>query len=492
MGSARTTGHVTGPIVGGSHGWPFAAAGPGRLPEGYVEEEYFLEGDAAQYALAPGGEYAHDGRWDVVEREPSRFRTRFVVRRPIDPARFSGTVVVHWNNVSLGFEFPGRLRDTESEVIASGSAWVGATVQKVGLDGLPGAEARGLLGWDRERYGTLSILDDDASFDIFTQIADAVGPDRAGAVSGGAGGATAAARRTAVDPMGGLVVERLLAAGESQSACRLATYYNAIQPVTQRFDGFLLIVYAGCGTRIEAAGPGPALESIPEELRSVINILPFGSHLLRPDLAAPVLVLNSETEVLWYQPVRQHDTSNHRLWEVAGTAHLDGGFGEGLEAEWQRDFGEVISMPLIEAVAGPPNTLSYDPAVNAALRHLWSWMRDGGAPPEQDRVELSAEEMMAGQLELVRDEFGNALGGIRLPDFAVPTATHVGASVGPVPDLAGFSIPFTPERLRALYPDHAAYVARYDRAVDEGLAKGFLLEEDARRLRAQAAAAAVP
>ena len=28
--------------------------------------------------------------------------------------------------------------------------------------------------------------------------------------------------------------------------------------------------------------------------------------------------------------------------------------------------------------------------------------------------------------------------------------------------------------------------------VDEGLAKGFLLEEDARRLRAQAAAAAVP
>ena len=170
------------------HGWPFAAAGPGRLPEGYVEEEYFLEGDAAQYALAPGGEYAD--RWAVGcrrARSPSRFRTRFVVRRPIDPARFSGTVVVHWNNVSLGFEFPGRLRDPESEVVASGSAWVGATVQKVGLDGLPGAEARGLLGWDRERYGTLSILDDDASFDIFTQIADAVGPDHAGAVSGGAG-----------------------------------------------------------------------------------------------------------------------------------------------------------------------------------------------------------------------------------------------------------------------------------------------------------------
>jgi hypothetical protein len=368
-----------GPIVGGSHGWPFAAAGPGRLPEGYVEEEYFIEGDAVQYALAPGGEYAHDGRWDVVEREPSRFRTRFIVRRPVDPARFGGTVVVN-----------------------------------------------------------------------------------------------------------------LLAAGESQSACRLATYYNALQSVTQRFDGFVLIVYAGCGTRLEAAGPGPALEAIPDELRSVINILPFGSHLLRPDLAAPVLVLNSETEVLWYLPVRQPDTSNHRLWEITGTAHLDGGFGEGLEAEWQRDFGEVISMPLIEAVAGPPNTLSYDPAANAALRHVWSWMKDGAPPPEQARVELAAKSASGGQHELARDEFGNALGGIRLPDFAVPTGTHVGASVGPEPDLAGTSVPFTSERLRAHYPDHATYVERYNRAVDEGLAKGFLVEEDAGRLRAKAAAAPIP
>jgi hypothetical protein len=478
MSSARTVGRVTGPIVGGSHGWPFAAAGPGRLPEGYVEEEYFLEGDAMHYALAPGGEYTRDGRWDVVEREPSRFRTRFTVRRPIDPARFSGTVVVNWNNVSLGFEFPGRLRDELSEVVASGNAWVGASVQRVGLDGLPSAEERGLIGWDRERYGTLSILNDDASFDIFTQIADAVGPDRASASSGSASG---------VDPMGGLPVERLLAAGESQSACRLATYYNAIQPVTQRFDGFLIIIYAGCGTRIEAAAPGPGLDAIPEELRSVINILPFGSHLLRSDLAAPVLVLNSETEALWYRPVRQPDTSTHRLWEVAGTAHLNGGFGEGLEAEWLRDFGEVPSQPIIETTAGLPNTLSFDPATNAALRHLWSWMRDGVPPPEQARMEISGRPP-----ELVRDEFGNAAGGIRLPDFAVPTATHVGESVGAVVDLAGRSTPFTPERLRALYPDHAAYVEGYNRAVDEGLAKGFLLEEDAQRLRAQAAAAAVP
>jgi len=439
-----------------------------------VEEEYFIEGDAVPYALARGSEYTRDGRWEVAEREPSPFRTRFMVRRPIDPARFSGTVVVNWNNVSLGFEFPGRLRDEESEVIRSGSAWVGASVQRVGLNGLPTAEERGLIGWDPERYGALSIIDDDASFDIFTQIADVVGPDRPGA-------------GTTIDPMGGLAVERLLATGESQSACRLATYYNAVQPVTGRFDGFLIIIYAGCGTRIEAAAPGPGLDAIPEELRSVINILPFGSHLLRSDLSTPVLVLNSETEVLWYRSVRQPDTSTHRLWEVAGTAHLDGGFGDGLKDEWKRDFGEVVTQPIIETGTSLPNTLPFDPAANAALRHLWSWMRGGPPPPEQDRVEVSGRPPA-----LVRDEFGNAVGGIRLPDFAVPTATHVGESIGAVVDLAGSSIPFTPERLRELYPDHDAYVERYNRAVDEGLAKGFLLLEDAQRLRARAAAAAVP
>lgn len=82
--------------------------------------------------------------------------------------------------------------------------------------------------------------------------------------------------------------------------------------------------------------------------------------------------------------------------------------------------------------------------------------------------------------------------GTLLPDFAVPTATHVGESTGAGVDLAGSSIPFTPERLLDLYPDQAKYVERYNRSVDEGLAKAFLLEEDARRLRAQAAEAPVP
>jgi hypothetical protein len=439
---------------------------------GYVEEEYFLSGDAAQFALTPDSSYESDGRWDVVVRQPSAFVTRFLVRRPVDPETFSGTVVLHWNNVSLGFDFLGRM---SNEILESGIAWVGATVQRVALDGFPTLERRGLREWDPQRYGSLAIVDDDASFDIFTQISQAVGPGRPASTDG----------VTEVDPMGGLQVTHVLAMGESQSANRLATYYNAIQPLSHQFDGFLLIVYSGGGTRVEAKGPGPSLDVIPPEFRDIINVLPFGSHELRTDLPVPVLVLNSETEAPWYRSVRQPDTTTYRLWEVAGAAHQSGGAGRETEETWQRDFDEIPGM--IEPLEGSANTLTFEPVTNAALRHLSAWVADGLSPPPQERLIFAGEPP-----EIARDRHGNALGGIRLPDFAVPTATYVGARPGEIPDLAGSTLPFSPETLRALYADKATYIERYNSAVDQALTAGFLLEGDAERLRSDAAAASVP
>jgi Alpha/beta hydrolase domain len=382
------------------------------------------------------------------------------------------------------------------EIFASGSAWVGASVQTVGLDGFPGGEGLGLRGWDPERYGSLSILHDDASFDIFTQIAQAVGPDRPGASgagtsvaagSAGSAGSAGAAGSAGVDPMGGLPVTRLLAMGESQSASRLGTYYNAIQPVSQCFDGFLITVFGGGGTRVEAAGPGPSLEAIPPELRPFMNIMPFGSSRLRDDLPTPALVLNSETEAPWYRAVRQPDTATFRFWEIAGAAHLSDGVGEETEGAWSRDLGAVPPIPLLDPLEGPPNSLSYEPVVDAALHHLWPWMAGGDPPPIQDRLVFAGDPP-----ELARDEHGNVLGGIRLPDLAAPTASHRGASAGEAPDLVGSSVPFTSQTLGELYPTHADYMTRYDHAVDEGLARGFLLEADATRLRERAATAPVP
>jgi hypothetical protein len=456
-------GEVTGPVTGGTHGWAFGASSSDLSEAGYIEEEFVLEGEATHFILAPGTAYGRDGRWTVIEGKRSPYRTRFLVRRPVDPHDFNGTVIVNWNNVSLGFEF---LTGMSSEVIASGSAWIGATVQTVGLQGFPGAEPGGLIGWDPGRYGSLVIADDDASFDIFSQVGAAVGPNRSAG---------------AVDPMGGLAVDKVLAVGESQSACRLATYFNAVQPRKHLYDGFLLVVYAGGGTRVEAAGEGPSLDAIPPELRPFINIMPFGSHLLRSDLSAPMLVLNSETEAPWYREVRQPDSSTYRLWEVAGAAHLSGGFGADILDQWRRDFGAVPHLPIATATSGHPNSLSFRPVDHAALHHLDAWVRVSDPAPAQDRIEFAGEPA-----RILRDHHGNALGGIRVPDFEVPTATHRGEGPTDIPDLVGSDTPFSVETLDSLYPEEGAYVKRYEAAVDEGLARGFLLGSDADDLRAGA------
>ena len=81
MLTGPSAGRVIGPVVDGSHGWAFGCSSTELAAQGYVEEEYFLEREAAQYSLAPDASYRRDGRWDVVSREPSPFKTRFLVRR---------------------------------------------------------------------------------------------------------------------------------------------------------------------------------------------------------------------------------------------------------------------------------------------------------------------------------------------------------------------------------------------------------------------------
>ncbi len=456
-------------VKGGAHGWAFGASLRDPAEVGYVEREFFLAGDATRYALAEGSDYSFDGAWDVEKRGTSPFRTRMLVRRPVDPARFNGTVVVNWNNVSIGHEnVPGM----SAELLEAGFAWVGASVQRVGVHGFPFGEPLGLAAWDPERYGTLSIADDDLSFDIFTQVAAMVGPERPGQPS---------------DPLDGLTVRRLLAFGGSQSACRLATYYNAVQPLAQAFDGFLLVVYCGGGTLVDLTTPGPQLAEIPAAARALVNLLPFGSHTLRADRRARVLVLNSETEAPWYRGVRQPDSDTYRLWEVAGTAHASGGSAEEAAARRERDFGSVAMPGLAMPADANPNTLSFAPVAEAALHHMQRWISGGPAPPPQARIEFAGDPPA-----VVRDEHGNAVGGIRLPHLTAATGSHRGASPEGVPDLTGSSTPFPLETLRELYPDHDAYVARFEAAVRHGLDEGFLMPRDAKRLRAEAAAAPIP
>ena len=94
-----------------------------------------------------------------------------------------------------------------------------------------------LKTWDPQRYGALGDSNNGQSYDIFTQAAQVVKADSA-------------------TVLGGLTPRRLIGAGDSQSAFRVDTYVNAIQPLTHAFNGFLAV-----GRAVTAAPLGNGLIS---------------------------------------------------------------------------------------------------------------------------------------------------------------------------------------------------------------------------------------
>jgi hypothetical protein len=86
-----------------------------------------------------------------------------------------------------------------------------------------------------------------------------------------------------------------------------------------------------------------------------------------------------------------------------------------------------------------------------------------------------------------------ALGGLRLPDVAVPTAVNSGVNSGPRFCLVmGTHALFDDATLNALYRNHGVYVSLFNQAVNDSLRNGYLLEPDADAMREGAAVSPVP
>jgi hypothetical protein len=373
-----------------------------------------------------------------------------VVRRPADPTRFNGTVVVSWSNVSAGFEI---LQWESAEIWEGGYITVGVSAQRVGLHGYK-ADPRGLVAWDPERYGSLSIPSDAASYDIFATAIRLVAPGLA-----------------ATGLLPGYDVRRVIATGASQSAARLHTYVNGVHSHVGLVDGFILDVYAGNGApinRMSADG----------------GMVPYEPGRLRDDTGVPIMHTNSETEALHYAPLRQPDTERFVYWETAGMAH-GGANAQVMTAKNTRDWGFPLGAPVDRPADLVPNELDKEPVEDASLSLMHRWITEGTPPPSIPPIEVAGEP-----LDVVRDEHGIARGGLRLPQVDVPTATLSGTNDGSrMIQLIGSRTDFTPEKLRSLYPDHATYVERFKAAADAAVTTGYLLARDAANMIREAAQA---
>ncbi len=494
------------PAASGSHGYAYDAVPqsptvPGapflNLTEaGYVEREFTMSGGATIYRQS--GFWSSNGKWAVAPSQTNvPYTTRLLVRYPTSPAKFNGTVVFEWLNDTTGGDQDPVWAELRNELVNKGYAYVGVTAQRPGM--------KDLATWDPARYGSLGDSNDGESYDIFTQAANVIKADNA-------------------TLLGGLTPKVLIGAGDSQSAFRIDTYVNAIQPVTHAFNGFM-----GVGRAVTAAPIGEGLVAT--------SPLPA---LIRTDNTAPFIQLNTQGDIeeLDAAAARQPDNNDLRTWELPGASHIDAheaayetetiareeptvipphcvlgtpieGTGTALDGVNQTD-----NMPLFEVE-------------DAALAAEQNWITNGVAPAKSPQI--STFPVFFGLYYLVnKNQYGIGQGGIQMPDAQVPAEDYSAINFASVSEeslsppailselegaftaletggienetlrdsglclLSGYFTDLSSSKLKSLYPTAASYASKFASAVNTEVAAGFMTPEDAAEAIANANAGIGP
>jgi hypothetical protein len=371
----------------------------------YVEEEFSFEGQANTYSIKPGtnAETLTSG---------TAYRSRMLVRRPATQTRFNGVVVVEWLNVTNGYDTDVLWLYQKEFLIREGYAWVGVSAQSVGVSRPP----NGLRVWSPSRYGRLDVdgqgkvPGDALGYDIYAQAGAAV--------------------RKVPAVLGGLEARLVIAAGQSQSAGRLATYLNSIHHRDPVYDAALLTVNAAT---------------------------------LRTDLTIPVIKVLSENEA--NSSRSQADSARIRTWTVAGATHSEQYSLLSRAAFLLRD----LNLQAVDACDTPARSrVEIRYVYNAAVDSLVKWRRASIAPPNAPDLKFSGDILQ-------RDEHRNALGGVRSIEMDVPVAHDAAINCG----LGGTHVPFDDQTLRRLYPTHADYVGKVRNSAASLVKAGFMLKADA-------------
>ena len=446
------------------------------LAEPYVEEEFFVSGTATVYTYEEAPR-----RGVVLPRELGvPYKTRLSVRRPADPADANGTVVIEWWNSTGTFDI-APVWDASAEFFArEGWTYVGITNSNVAIAFLRGGcRLGGIIPVVncRQRYLSLSLPENGQAYDAVSQLAHALR-------QGGASSPLPSA----------YPVERVFHAGQSQQGGSVITYASDFHFPDN--DGYFVQV-AALGRAINS-GTVCGSEGAPA-YPDCTPALSGASRFVRTDLPVPVIQALSETDVsipfgAVTQGSRQADTRTYRYYEMAGASHA--GVHKGVDV-----IPNILALE--DACLNPLNTHADGPVfgsylLNAMWSNLERQVRAHVPPPQGKPISL-----VDGVIE--RDAFGNAKGGLRLPELELPVATYLPSNVVDeenIPpillpalpllnlfcNLAGSFFPFDEATLAALYPSQAKYAHRYQQHLENLVARRFLLPEDAAKLEANLSA----
>jgi alpha/beta hydrolase family protein len=486
---------VSGPIPVTAESTPFLAAPSILEAAGYTEEEFFLSGNANVY------DWVDSGNTVKVVAGPGEYVTRVLVRRPRDPARFGGNVELTLLNASLGMD-AGAPSDF-ARMVQQGDVWIGITTKPITV--------RTLQRFDPVRYASLdwsnpappesrcaqpSIIPTYMAGKKTTEMMAKAGikiswPEFEDGLIwdmvGQLGLLLKSEQRDKILP--GFSKPWIFMTGISQSSIYIRTWLAGFHDRYRTpdgksvYDGYLAIV-------------GPSMARINQCAVDVLLDDPT-QKLLPPDV--PFISLSAEGEKWQSRYTHQQDefTPDGGIvsYEVAGASHkridLPGLAPQlffaspgDLQKIGYKAPDEAAGLNVMIPDGAAVNDLVWMPLVRGAWHNLQLWVREGVKPPQAPAIELDEN------LEIRRDRYGNALGGVRMPYIEAPLAAHTGYVTDEgMGSITGFKIPFGSKTLKALYPDHTAYLAKFSAATDRLLAERWISPEDAAAMNAAAAAA---
>ncbi|HYI45175.1 MAG TPA: alpha/beta hydrolase domain-containing protein [Actinomycetota bacterium] len=425
---------VTGPVTGGIRtGQPYGTTMV-PLKDGWIEEEFFIEGTARTYTTATPTE--------------SAYKTRILLRRPTDPRAFNGTVILDWNNVTIPADRDVAWSPMYEAVMERGFVYVAVAAQRLGVEASPLA----LKQWDPVRYGSLNHPGDDYSFDIFSQAGEATLEKQV---------------------LGKLVpcIKRRIAMGASQSGGRLKTYINEVHEEVGIYDGF-----------------SPQISSSADVRRDLVPILWVNSMAESDDEGVPA---DSDLFRLWEIAGAAHTSNNSSSYQDAQWIY---NHSNGATGSW--DAEAANSWGYLAAPGDCLHRNWYQAGLiwSSSLVTLDEWLRTGVAPEPMPRIErdengvvFDEHGVMKGGLRtpIVDVPIASYFAGVTMPPTQDPCGVAGGAAA-----LVGTTRVFTAEQLAELYPTPEDYLEKFNAATDEALANGHILPSDAERLRERAKDAA--
>jgi hypothetical protein len=454
---------VTGPIPVTKSSYPFNDPAHNFTPvslrrHGYEEQEYFVRGTANVYSWPTLG--------TIIPAASGPYETRILIRRPVDPRRFSGNVFVEMLNPTSLFDVDIMWAADQNYYMSHGDIWVGITVKPVSV--------ASLKAFDPKRYAPLSMANPVPAGQTCPNPNGGGTPATENGLAWDMVSQVGALLKTpaAANPLGHLGVHAEYLTGYSQTGGYEVTYINAIAPHfvladgAPIYDGYLIGTGYGFVEPINQCEAAPAPGS--------------AQWVVHPPGDAPVIDVQTLSDfyalggVDGERPDGTGPGDNYRLYQVPGASHVwaeQVAYAPGPAEEVKAGFPPNYWFPYC-AQGVNPFPLQY--ILDGASASLTRWVRAGVPAPSAPRITVT------GTGQTVNDVYGNAEGGVRTPYVDVPTGTYYGTTpgTGTCEYLWGHEDPFAGYFLKTLYPTHASYVAKVGTDVRTLVSQGWLTAGD--------------